>query len=462
MNYKKINIFILITIFSFQIVSAQKNTVITLQQALQLAENNYPGIKAKQAQLSGSIAKISSARTDYLPSLTLQDQYQYSTNNGLTGSFYPNEGMAIPTSGGIRDHNIYEPVWGSFTTLFVNWNFFTFGKVSAGVNLSKQEMNKANADYLNELFQHKINVADTYYLLLMAEKLTSVQEENLKRADAFRKAVNAYAQSGLRPGADSSYTNAEYAKAQISLTQSRQYEKSLRYKLAELIGNTSVDIAADTMDVFNRIPSNVLIDSTRMNTHPLLKFYQTEIELSKTRTQIIARSFYPNLSLIGAGWARGSGVSNSDNSYNTDIANGIQYQAYNYMAGVSFRWNLMNYAKVHYDTEVERWQTQRFQFLYDEQSLIIKRQIDDAEMQFNTAIEQAQLAPVQLTSAKASYAQTEARYKSGLASFPELTQSFYILNRAETDMAIAYSNAWRALILKAAAAGDINMIINNK
>jgi len=462
MKSLKIKFAMLVAIFSFQIVIAQKNISINLQQALQMAESNYPGIKAKQAQLNGSIAKISSARSGYLPEVSVMDQYLYSTNNGINGTYYSEGGMAIPTSGGVRKDDIYRPVWGSFTTLFVDWKFFTFGKVKAGVNLSRQEMDQANADYVNEVFQHKIKVADTYYLLLMAEKLTAAQEENLKRADAFRKAVNAYAQSGLRPGADSSYTNAEYAKAQISLTQSRQYERSLRYKLAELIGNSSSTISADTMDAFNKIPSNIFIDSTKINAHPILKFYQTEIEMSKTRTQIIERSFYPNLSLIGAGWARGSGLSNTDNSYNTDVASGIPYQAYNYMAGISFKWNLLNYAKVHYDTEFERWQTQRYQFLYDEQSLIIKRQIDDAEMQFNTALEQAQLAPLQLKSAKDSYAQTEARYKSGLASFPELTQSFYILNRAETDMAIAYSNVWRALILKSAAAGDINMIINNK
>ncbi|MFI5221102.1 MAG: TolC family protein [Bacteroidia bacterium] len=462
MNLKRTIIPAVVSTCCLHFATAQKNTSITLQQALQMAESNYPGIKAKQAQLSGSMARISSAKTDYLPEFTVMDQYLYSTNNGMNGTYYSEAGLAIPTSGGVRKDNLYQPVWGSFTTLFVDWKFFTFGKVRAGVNFSKQEMNQANADYQNEVFQHKIKVADTYYLLLMAEKLTSVQEENLKRADEFRKAVNAYAQSGLRPGADSSYTNAEYAKARISLTQSRQYEKSLRYKLSELIGNSTGNISADTLDAFSKIPANTLIDSTKINSHPLLKLYQTEIELSRIRTQIIQRSFYPNLSLIGAGWARGSGISNSDNSYNTDMASGIPYQTYNYMAGVSFRWNLLNYAKVHYDTEFERWQTQRFQYLYDEQSLIIKRQIDDAEMQFSTALEQAQLAPVQLTSAKDSYNQAEARYKSGLASFPELTQSYYILNRAETDMAVAYSNAWRALILKAAAAGDINMIINNK
>jgi outer membrane protein TolC len=444
------------------VLHAQAKTTLTLQQALQLAESNYPGIKARQASVKGSLARISSSRTDYLPKVMLQDQYLYSTNNGLTGSYYSNEGLAIPTSGGTRDHNIYQPVWGSFTTLFVDWQFFTFGKVRAGVDLSKKEMSQADADFRNEVFQHKIRVADTYFLLIMAQKLTSVQENNLKRADAFRKAVHAYTTSGLRPGADSSYANAEYAKAEISLTQSRQYERSLRFKLSELVGNPTDTLVADTMDFFNTLPFDIAIDTVKIATHPVLKLYQSQIDMSRVRTQAVQRSYFPSLSLIGAGWARGSGVSNTDNAYRTDFANGVGYQTYNYFMGFSFRWSLLNFAKVHYDTETERWQTQQYQYLYDEQSLKIKRQMDDAEMQFNTTTEQAHLAPVQLLSATASFNQTEARYKSGLASFPELTQSYYILNRAETDMAISYSNVWRALLLKSAAAGDINILTNTK
>jgi hypothetical protein len=36
----------------------------------------------------------------------------------------------------------------------------------------------------------------------------------------------------------------------------------------------------------------------------------------------------------------------------------------------------------------------------------------------------------------------------------------YTLNRAETDRDIAYNNVWQALLLKAAAAGDPSIFMN--
>jgi hypothetical protein len=38
-------------------------------------------------------------------------------------------------------------------------------------------------------------------------------------------------------------------------------------------------------------------------------------------------------------------------------------------------------------------------------------------------------------------------------------QALYNLNRAETDMSVAYINVWQALLLKAAASGDFDLFI---
>jgi hypothetical protein len=73
----------------------------------------------------------------------------------------------------------------------------------------------------------------------------------------------------------------------------------------------------------------------------------------------------------------------------------------------------------------------------------------------NLTEQQAQEAPVQLAAARNGYDQVQSRYRSGLSTLPEVAQNFYILNRAEVDLTVAYNNMWRALLLKAAAAGDL-------
>jgi hypothetical protein len=47
-----------------------------------------------------------------------------------------------------------------------------------------------------------------------------------------------------------------------------------------------------------------------------------------------------------------------------------------------------------------------------------------------------------------------------LSNIVDLTQALYILNRAETNRDIALTNLWQALLLKAAAAGDFGIFMN--
>jgi hypothetical protein len=51
-------------------------------------------------------------------------------------------------------------------------------------------------------------------------------------------------------------------------------------------------------------------------------------------------------------------------------------------------------------------------------------------------------------------------YKNGLTNLLDLTQTLYVLVRAETDRDIAYNNVWQALLLKAASSGDFSIFEN--
>ena len=69
-------------------------------------------------------------------------------------------------------------------------------------------------------------------------------------------------------------------------------------------------------------------------------------------------------------------------------------------------------------------------------------------------------APRQVEAAAQAYLQKSTLYKNGLTTLTEVTQALYALNRAETDRDIIYTNVWQALLMKAAATGDINLFMN--
>jgi outer membrane protein TolC len=195
-------------------------------------------------------------------------------------------------------------------------------------------------------------------------------------------------------------------------------------------------------------------------TNPLLTLYRKRADATHARSIAVRRSFLPSITLVGAGWARGSGVS-SDDTFKTDFSSGTKYQVNNYLFGAAVRWTISDFASVHQRYKGEQYRFVRDQELYNQQSLALQRQMKDADMQYDVSVEQARTAPIQLTAAQLGYQQASARYQSGLSDLPTQLQSMFALNRAEADVAIAYVNVWRSLLAIAAAKGDFSIFMNS-
>lgn len=425
---------------------------------LEQSKTNYPLIKARQMDVQGAHEDVLTAKSDYIPHLAVQHQYTYGTSNSVAGSFYPNPAVISP-SGGIRSDNSYVATWGSFSSTLMEWNVFNFGKVSANVSAAEASLASAEASYENELFQHQVRVIDAYLLALITKRLTKIQESNLQRAQRFKEVVAAGVRSGMRAGVDSSLANAEYTKAEMLLLETTRKAQTQLLNLAELSGTVgAVPVSPDSMHFFNSLP--LLPDTATSVVNPLLRLSDARARLTAARSTAIRRSFLPSVSLVGAAWARGSGVSPGDDSFHTSFHDGTKYAVYNYMIGAATRWNLTDIIPISHRYRSERYRYARDRELYTEQSLKLQRQRLESEIHYGLMLEQASRAPIQLAAAQRAHRQAAARYSSGMTDLPTMLQSLVTLTRAEADMAIAYSNTWRALLLIAAAKGDLTIFLN--
>jgi len=430
-----------------------------LQQVLEAGRVNYPSIKARAADVRGSLAEAKAASLDYLPRISAQHQYTYGTSNSMAGSFYPNAAVISP-AGGIRPENINVATWGSYSSVLLEWNVFNFGKVSGTAKAARSVAGSNQAAYENELFQHQVRIADAYLLTLMTKKLAAIQQTNMERARVFREVVSAGVRSGLRAGVDSSLASAEYSRTKLLRLDAERNYRSQQLKLLEVAGiveQTSINI--DSAIFLTSIPAYSRQEFNPV-ANPLLNLYRKRVEATQARSIAIRRSFLPSITLVGAAWARGSGVYNDD-TFHTDFSSGTKYQVNNYLVGGALRWTITDFAAVHQRYRAEQHRVVRDQELYNEQSLQLQRQLKDADMQYNVPLEQARMAPVQLAAAQQAYRQADARYRSGLTDLPTLLQTLFTLNRAEADFAIAYINVWRSLLAVAAAKGDFSIFMNS-
>jgi outer membrane protein TolC len=432
---------------------------LTLPQALALARTTYPTLRARQAGIAAATADVRTLRATYLPQLTAQVQALDGTSNQARGALL---GSIGPNVSGVRGYASNQASWASQGMLFIDWPAVTFGRYRADVQRAEAGVNQAQTDYDQALFQHQVQVADAYLLALAAQKAVALQTANLHRTQSLRRVILAATRAGIQAGIDSSTANAENARAQLQLLISRQQAEQQRVRLAGLLGVPTQQLApADSALFFTHLPAlPIAADSGNLLRHPTLLAYRQRVAVSDATAKYLATNNRPTLSLVGATWGRGSGAASTasaDGSFAIDpsLGAGLPFKVYNYAVGAALTWRVTELLHSRRAATAQLARSEQARAEYSQQELLLRTEQQNARSQLELARQSALAAPAQLDAAQRAYTQAQARYNAGLDNLVVLTQATLVLNRAETDQAIATNNVWRALLLRAATSGTL-------
>jgi outer membrane protein TolC len=439
-------------------------TPLTLPEALTRARTSYPTLRSRQAGIAAATADVRTVRANYLPQLTAQAQALNGTSNQVRGALLGGVGL---TESGVRDYTSSQAAWTSQGMLYIDWPAVTFGRYRADVQRAQASVNQAQADYDQELFTHQVQVADAYLLALAAQRAVVLQEANLQRTRALRRVIQAGTRSGIRAGIDSSIANAETSRAQLQLLVSRQQAEQQRVRLAGLLATPAQALTlTDSARFFTRLPVlPATLDTASLVRHPTLLAYQRRVATNEALSTSLAVNKHPTLSIVGATWGRGSGTASSANADGTftidpSLQAGLPFKVYNYAVGAALTWRVTELIHTKRAVTAQLARSNQARADYDQQALQLRTEQQNAQLQLELVQQSAQEAPIQLDAARRAYVQAQARYNAGLDNLVVLTQAALVLNRAETDQAIAINNVWRALLLRAATSGDLGAFTN--
>ncbi len=446
------------------IASAQQKPL-TIREAVKTALENYGTVKAKANYINASKAALQGTRREALPDLNLSAQQDYGTINGQSGPLYGFRGLSASSGGPALESQSWASAFGSLYLANISWDFFSFGRVKERVNAARLALIRDENDLEQEKFEHEIRVAAAYLNLLAAQRLTRSQQNNLERASRLRDVVVARTKNGLNPGVDSSQANAEISAAKISLVRARDFEQEQANQLAQFMGIISQDFTLDSLFI-SRLPTSIYDSSSQASAnHPVLKYYQSQVDISNQQLKYLRTFNYPTFSLFGIIQTRGSGFDynygpQNQKAYSTGYWHGIQPNRSNYLTGIGFVWNLTTPLRIQQQLLSEKYNS----FALRDQYNLVEQQYQNnlilASNKIKNAMENYLEAPIQVKAASDAYLQKSVLYKNGLSNIVDITQALYTLNRAETDRDIAYSNVWQALLLKASASGDFGLFIN--
>jgi outer membrane protein TolC len=434
-----------------QAQSANGSAAMTLDQAVERANANYPAIKAAQAQQRAAQGAIGVARAAYLPRTDLLWQTNRATANNIYGLLLP-QGVIPSISGPAIDSDVTRSAWSSGGGALINWQPFDFGVRRAKVDVAREGSEAAKQGASLTALEVGAAAGAAFFDLAAAQQLVAVAEANIRRYESFNKAVHVLVDNALRAGADASQADAQLALARNQLIQARTQAAVRRSALASYLQVPADHVDIDSSDMLKgSLPSDV--NTTAAMLHPAVlqeKAFSLQQEAQK---HALDRSYAPMFNTLGAVSGRGAG---------TDLTGrfpggsaGLAPNTLNWALGVQVTFSALDFFNIREQKKVQEANVQAEHARYDLSLSNVSAAVEQARATLAGAKQIAANTPTELLAAQASEQQQQARYRSGLATVVDVAAAEGILAQAEGDDVLACLGVWRAEFGVAVAQGDL-------
>ena len=425
--------------------------VLTISEAVQIAERNYPSVRVSQEQINAAAAGVDLARTAYLPRVDAIAQANRATRNNIFGLMLPQN--IIPSiSGPVLGTNNLGTAWGSAIGTLVTWEPFDFGLRAASVGAASAARGQAEASLQRTQYDVAVSAAGAYLTLVAAEQTTRAAEAGVARAEVIVRSTRALVDAQLRPGADASRAEAELAAARTQLIQAREAVDVARASVAQFVGIEPAQIATAPEKLLEA-PAETNPAPPNPDANPIAREQSALIAQTVARLRALERSYFPRFYLQGGAYSRGTGAESDGRRLGG--LNGLAPNVQDYALGLTVTFPIFDRPSIRAreaeQSAAVRAETARFQQI----AVDLKAQWNRAAAAFDGARQVAANTPVELTSARAAVDQASARYQSGLGTIDSVAEAQRLLTQAEIDDALARLGVWRGLLDIATAAGDL-------
>jgi outer membrane protein len=297
--------------------------------------------------------------------------------------------------------------------------------------------------------------ADAYLTVLAAGQTKQAAQAAVDNWETVRQSVHALTSAELRPGADESRIDAEKAVAMTQLALAQEALDMSHATLAKFLTKTN-DSGSEVASshVLSRLPA--MGDESvpfQPAANPMMAEQKASVAQSAAQLHATERSWVPQFNLEAAAYGRGTGA--ELNGQRLSGANGLAPNVGDYAVGVNITFPFMDFASIH-----AREASQASTLVATQaQEQLTSRELQEQFAQAGAALRAsravAENTPIALSSAQASFAQANARYKAGLSAIDDLAQAQRLLVQAQIDDSIARLNVWRAFLHLQAVRGDL-------
>ena len=383
---------------------------LTLQEAEKIAVQNHPQIQAATYLAAAAKAQVTEARSEYFP-------HAYGSATGVKA-----ETNSRVAAGALNNSIIFSRFADGVTVQQLVTDFGRTHELVKSSNLhakaQEENVTTSRADVL-------LQVDAAYYNCLKAQAVLQVAEETVKDRRLVSDQVTEMEKNKLKSGLDVSFANVDLAQAQLLLVQAQNDLQASYAELSAALGladQKTFQLADQPVPPAPPSELSVLI-AEAMRDRPEIISQQLDVSSAQSYATAERDLWLPTISAVGVAGLTpyrveelGSRYAAAGFNLNIPIFNGRQFNA------------------LHAEATAES--NARQQFLRDLQDAVV-RDVRKAWLNTFSGYQRLALTQQLLDQANQALDLAQQRYKLGLSSIIELSQSQLNATQAQISQASA-------------------------
>ncbi len=397
--------------------------VVTLPDAIRLAERTQPSMVQAQAGVRTAAAQRRNAWGAFLPSLSA----------GSSASEFFSEGAARvdPVTGQLTTGNSTNR--SVSTSLSASVDLFTGFRRGAELQAAKAGQVEADASPVDTRFQQALATTNVFFDALSAAQLVSVREASVRRADEQLKVSVSKLHAGSATRSDSLRSLVTLGSARLNLIQSQTDLATSEANLAHQVGEVGRVSAADHSS-FRRLLAAIDTVGLRLEAEsrsPRIQSAVATASVARANVRASRSAYWPSLTLgANTGW---------NASRNNDYAFLNQRQV-----SLQMSWTLFN----RFDRELSIAQREATydvaQATAEDERRAVQAELTAALAELDAARSKIDITLTSVTAATEDLRVQQERYRLGVATIVDVLTSQEALNQAEVDVVNARFDYLRA------------------
>jgi outer membrane protein len=269
--------------------------IITLEEAVTLAQRNSPIAVQARGQLRSSDAGLRSAYAAFIPNLSVSANRAY-----RAGDFLGEGGRIIPVTG---------DEWSAGTAFSANLNLFDGGRRFHDIRTARAEIGSAEANEITQRFRVSLDVKQAFFSALAARESISAALAQLEQAQQQLRAATARVAAGAATKSDSLRTVILVGNAQLALVTAQNQLQSANATLTRLVG-TDYEVTPNPSDTLalDRVSIDSLTLARFAEQGPAVRQAEAQSAAARAAARAARTSYLPSIDLTysrsGAGDAR--------------------------------------------------------------------------------------------------------------------------------------------------------------